>query len=193
VSVIDTLITDRTNADVTEYMTLRAKGYFGMTTAEKALWDEGHKGAYNATDLNRVGEAIEYLEAQFNDLPGELSTYIAALGVVPDSLFEVSYSYPISAVTAKTDWVITDIPTQTQIATYISNINTIRAVILLADGTPDTPADMEKLTYTEANNIETILQAVDVATLALEALKKSYADYAAKSWWYCGEAYCGGN
>lgn len=146
---------------------------------------------YNATDLNRVGNAVEYLEAQFNDLPDELSTYLTSLGVAPDSIYEVEYSYPIS-VTAKTDWTSADKRTLVQMATYISNINTIRAVITLAAGTPATPANMENLTVAKANDIEKILAAVDAATLALKALKKSYADYAAKSWLYCGEAYCGG-
>lgn len=64
-SIIDTLITDRTQADVNRALTLSAKGWAAMTAAEKEEFEAGMKGAYNATDLNRVNAAMEYLEARF--------------------------------------------------------------------------------------------------------------------------------
>ena len=60
-SVLDTLITDRTQADVTRWQTLHDKGWSGMTTEEKTEWLAGMKGSYNAADLNRVTAAMEYL------------------------------------------------------------------------------------------------------------------------------------
>lgn len=51
-SVIDTLITDRTAANVDELYSLLSQGINPS---------EAHKGAYNASDLNRVGEAINHL------------------------------------------------------------------------------------------------------------------------------------
>lgn len=65
-SIIDTLITDRTQADVTKLKSLLSK--------PKAMWTQDEwsefilardKGAYNATDLNRVQEAMEYLAERF--------------------------------------------------------------------------------------------------------------------------------
>lgn len=53
-SVLDTLITDRTQADVTRWKTLHDKGWFRMSPEEKVEWSSGLKGTYNATDLNRV-------------------------------------------------------------------------------------------------------------------------------------------
>ena len=64
-SVIDTLVTDRTEADASRYSELRDKGWAAMTTAERAEWVAGMKGAYNASDLNRVASAMSYLSQRF--------------------------------------------------------------------------------------------------------------------------------
>lgn len=61
------LITDRTQADADEVKRLAAKGYAAMTTEEKAAWDAGLKGAYNASDLNRVGSAVGYVAGRLTD------------------------------------------------------------------------------------------------------------------------------
>ena len=61
------LITDRTQADADEVKRLAAKGYAAMTAEEKAAWDAGLKGAYNASDLNRVGSAVGYVAGRLTD------------------------------------------------------------------------------------------------------------------------------
>ena len=53
-SIIDTLITDRTEADFDRAKALAAKGWDDMTDDEKAEWRANPKGAYNVSDLNRV-------------------------------------------------------------------------------------------------------------------------------------------
>ena len=63
-SIIDTLITDRTQADVTRVRELALKGWANLTEEEKAEWNAGMKGAYNATDLNRVTQAMDYINAE---------------------------------------------------------------------------------------------------------------------------------
>ena len=63
-SIIDTLITDRTEADADRVLELSAKGWAGMTAAEREEFAAGMKGSYNATDLNRVNAAMEYLESR---------------------------------------------------------------------------------------------------------------------------------
>lgn len=63
-SIIDTLITDRTQADVNRALALSAKGWAAMTAAEREEFAAGMKGAYNATDLNRVNAAMEYLDTR---------------------------------------------------------------------------------------------------------------------------------
>lgn len=61
-SIIDTLITNRTQADVDALLALYAKPKAMWTTDE---WNEfllgNHRGAYNASDMNRVLDALDYL------------------------------------------------------------------------------------------------------------------------------------
>ena len=110
------LITDRTRADVA---------------------NQTDKGFYNASDLNRVGAAVEYIAGRF-----------AALG----------YDCP---VTVKKDWLTTDAPTASQLETYRQNIVTLRGQIAVMQSTPEAPASMAGLNYVKANNIEQILLDLD--------------------------------
>mgnify|MGYP002769068314 FL=1 len=110
------LITDRTRADVA---------------------NQTDKGFYNASDLNRVGAAVEYIAGRF-----------AALG----------YACP---VTVKKDWLTSDAPTASQLETYRQNIVTLRSRIAVMASTPDAPASMAGLNYVKANNIEQILLDLD--------------------------------
>lgn len=67
-SVIDDLIYDRTQADVDRVYELKGKilagGLSALTDAEKTEYMAGMKGAYNYTDLNRVGQAVSYIAQQ---------------------------------------------------------------------------------------------------------------------------------
>lgn len=54
-----TMIYDRTEADVDEARRLLRKGYINLTQAEKQKWDNGLKGCFNASDLNRILGAIK--------------------------------------------------------------------------------------------------------------------------------------
>ena len=110
------LITDRTRADVA---------------------NQTDKGFYNASDLNRVGAAVEYIAGRF-----------AALG----------YACP---VTVKKDWLTSDAPTASQMEAYRQNIVTLRSQIAVMASTPKAPASMAGLDYVKANNIEQILADID--------------------------------
>lgn len=74
-TIIDNLITDRTQADVERVKALAAKGFAAMTAAERAEWLTGMKGAYNASDLNRVGTALNYLAGRLGPICGKIITY----------------------------------------------------------------------------------------------------------------------
>ncbi len=131
------LITDRTQADVDRVRQLAQKGFGNMTAAEKTEWLNGLKGAYNASDLNRVGAAVAYVA-------GRLTGYGYAVNVDP-----------------RQDWQVTDIPTQESMTAYLADVAALRAALTVAAGTPEVPEDMERLTWQEANNIEQILVDVD--------------------------------
>lgn len=132
-TIIDTLVTDRTQADVEHVKALAAKGFAAMTAAERAEWLAGMKGAYNASDLNRVGTALNYLAARLSSICGRSIAW-----------------------TAKTDWAVTDIATASQAAEYQQQIQDIRDALAYPAGTPDAP-QLGSLTYTGANDIERIL------------------------------------
>lgn len=78
------LITDRTKADVERVRYLSglwgpAPGQWRGTAGERAEWEAGLKGAYNARDLNRVTLAASYL-----------LTKLSAMGyAVPENTFPV--------------------------------------------------------------------------------------------------------
>lgn len=144
-SIIDTLITDRTQADVDRVLELSAKGWAGMSAEEQAEWSAGLKGAYNAGDLNRVQGAMEYLAGVFE-----------------------SYGYTVNLQPTPT-WSIGEIPTEEQMGAYLSNVAALRSVLYLPPTTPEVPADMELLTYIEANNIEQILVYLDALLAGIGA------------------------
>ncbi len=110
------LITDRTRTDVA---------------------NQTDKGFYNASDLNRVGAAVEYIAGRFT---------------------AIGYACP---VTVKKDWLTSDTPTQRQLETYRQNIVTLRGQIAVMASTPEAPASMAGLNYVKANNIEQILLDLD--------------------------------
>lgn len=111
-----TLITDRTAEDV----------------ANKTA-----KGFYNASDLNRVEAAVQYVAERFA---------------------EQGYTVTVSP---KKDWLASDIPTASELETYRQNIATLRALLAVMPTTPKAPDSMAGLTYTEANSIEQILLDLD--------------------------------
>lgn len=132
-----TLITDRTEADVAYVKALSEKGLDGMSDSEKAEWVGKMKGSYNASDLNRVGLAVDYLTSRLR-------------------------SYGILAETApKTDWATDDAPTISQMRKYMSDVEALRSAIAVLPTTPVVPQDMDGLTYAEANDIEQILTDID--------------------------------
>ena len=131
------LITDRTAADAARVRALAAKGYDAWTAAELAEWMSDLKGAYNASDLNRVGSAVDYVAKRLRSCGISVS------------------------VAPRMDWANGDKPNRDEMAAYLSDIAALRAALPLRDGTPPAPGDMLGLTWEEANAIEAILLAVD--------------------------------
>ncbi len=159
------LITDRTAADLARWQELHVKGYSGLTAAEKIEWAQAEmRGAYNVSDLNRVGNAIVYLRDRINN-----------------------YGYAVN-VTPKTDWKTGDKPTAAQLQKYLSDLRIIRGAVGNLAELPAVPGRIypsaaskgDGLTIEKANDIERILQVLD------EAITKMLT-----SWWGCGEIGCG--
>lgn len=62
-TILDTLITDRTEDDVATSIELCQKGLPNMTDNEKKSFLGGLKGGYGPSDMNRVREAIDYIDS----------------------------------------------------------------------------------------------------------------------------------
>lgn len=153
-----TLITDRTQADVDRVKVIAKKIESGTASeSELAEWNAAAlKGSYNATDLNRVGAAIQYVAERIN-----------------------GYGYVVH-VSPKTDWGEEDTPTQSDTQRYLADLAVLRSTFAVLQSTPAVPVDMETLTYTEANNIEKILEDIDYLLTNT-----------AKGWFYSGEVFSG--
>ena len=105
--------------------------------------DRGAGTYYNASDLNRVGAAVQYIAERFT-----------------------AQGYAVT-VHPKTDWTEKAIPTASELETYRQNIATLRALIAVLKSTPETPETMRFLDYIKANDIERIL--LDLDTLLTNA------------------------
>ena len=127
---------------------------FDRTEAD--VLDSTQKGFYNASDLNRVGEA-----------EADLAALCRALGNT-------------CAVSPKTDWSLTDIPTQAQMQTFIGHLNAFKALFPYPGDMPPVPADMHHLDWQRANDIEELLY-------RWFEMVQSIRD----SWFYAGEIFTG--
>ena len=188
-SVIDTLVYDRTQADVSRALDLARRGWAKLTDAEKAEWLAGLRGAYNAADLNRVGEATTYLAALLVQLPKDMLAYLASIDVAPDAFWAVSYAPADYAFTGKEDWEPVDIPTAEQLAEYLAKVALLRAAFEY--DTDPLPESMERLTFSGANAIEKALALLQEAADAWQSDKEQWADKTAKAWYFSGDLYAG--
>lgn len=107
------LITDRTQQDVTE---------------------RNPKGYYAASDLNRVGYAVEYLAEIIR-----------------------GYGYTVE-VSVKTDWGDTDWKLTGEMVKYLQSLNNLKAIFSTL---VELPESMEKIDHEDANNIELLLLTID--------------------------------
>lgn len=214
----DTLIYDRSAADVRRVKALAAIGWTGMNAEERDEWLNGSggtepleamdgiltdannepidvlggavtvKGAYNYNDLNRVEGAVATLAAEMQDHLGELTAYLAAYDVAPDVLFDLGYTVPM--LVTKTDWTAADFFVQADAVRYIGNVAALRDLIAL-NSAPQLPDDMDALTYTEANAIEYMLVIIEAQGAELLAERKALIDRTYPNFVYSDEFFCG--
>lgn len=163
-SVINTLIYDRTeelirrakSGDTEDYYCAGGYRFRAADGTYLIVSFDVSNGFYNAKDLNRVWQAVEY---------------------IADRLKSAGYAVEINP---KIDWSMVDIPDTSQMMRYLDDVETIRAALQVLLATPETPDDMEKLNWQEANDIEKILADVN------DALNRMLLSY------FCaGEVYSG--
>lgn len=131
-TLIDELIFDRTQSDVDYVRTLKQKILLDtITDDELAEYMAGLKGAFNATDLNRLGNTVIFIAELLNSFGKNIS------------------------VTMKTDWTVYDVPTNEQANAFLNGIKTIKNA---EDGVTSTiPDTLDRLDYEKLNGIEKAL------------------------------------
>ena len=172
-SVIDTLICDRTQADVAALEGLLAKAKKGaLTDAELASFHlASSRGAYNHTDLNRVTAAMDHIHAR-------LTGCGYATGYAPVRI-------PHRDGTSDTLWREDDEGMGAELfAAYLANLGRLRAVLAVLPDTPSAPDDMDGLTTQEANAIEKILVDLDGLLVSMREVML----HAAQPFLCCGYA-----
>lgn len=120
-NILNRLVTDRNQTDVSEWLRLRSKGYGSMSEEEKAKWVAGMRGTYNASDLNRVTEAMVYLAELYRQ-------YGYAVTYTPLNITHADG-------TTDTVWRFTDIPTDAQMAEFLANLCSFWAAVETAEMT----------------------------------------------------------
>lgn len=121
---------------------------FDRTYADVANRTE--KGFYNATDLNRVGNAVSIICASLRPIGIELD------------------------LDPKVDWAMEDSPTGAQLAKYLADVRALQSILAEYRKPGPIPETMSGLTVVEANDIE---RALDIAYKAIESIMKSYRYY----------------
>ena len=192
---LDNLIYDRTEGDAERWLYLSRKldteGWAELTAAEKREWLTQLKGAYNYTDMNRVGSAVEYLGERFTSLITHLIEYRAAYGVADDPLFRVPYTAADVDIDPKTDWSIGDNVWAERAARYLVDLTVVRGLLPLAADAPPVPADMVDLTIGEANDIERLLVVIDEEITVVTARLEEYIRLTAAAWFFSGDLFSG--
>lgn len=165
---VESLWYDRSEADVTackEYtnklLTNGLSVHGGWDSLDEVLeradYMSGHKGAYNASDMNRVGTVTQIVADYLASCITNLASYAASKGVTQTDDMKMPYEASDISVTVKTDWKVSDIPTTPQMNVYLGNISNIYSLGTVPSTTP-APAWMSyNIDWSMANLVEQIL------------------------------------
>lgn len=107
---------------------IQATGFSSLTDVEKQQWQYGLKGTLNYTDLNRI----------------------------EGNILELAQMVGVSIDAPKTNWTMTDIPTQKDFKRIRDNVQKIRSSNYVHSDTPVTP-ELPLNRYEKINDIEKIL------------------------------------
>lgn len=166
-TILDTLITNRTQDDVEQAITICAKGWDRMTQAERTAFLGGLKDGYGPTDMNRVREAMEYIDHLMRDA-GRGSVYVPT--IVPHAEFDGA----VWKYWSDTVWVASDYMTPELWAAHLSNINRLWEAArrfearVLPRYDPDGKGYVPPGTTMQAGELFTVLDSVGLMELRVE-------------------------
>lgn len=164
-SILDTLITDRTPEDTGRARELCARGWGNMTQVERTAYLGGLKGGYGPTDMNRVRKALEYIDQLMVNAKRD-SVFVP----VPISHAEyngTAWRRWTDVVTVDSDYVGPGI--------YFPNIDRMWAAArrfdaaVLARYDPDGNGYLSPDTEVDAGKLCTVLDSVGLLELRIEA------------------------
>ena len=144
----------------------------------------GMKGAYNYTDMNRVGQAVSYIANRMTSIPNELAAYLAEKGVADDPIYHVPYNPSSVVVSAKTNWAMGDTPTQSLATAYLNDLVTLRKQLTLPANAPEVPSTLDGLTFSTANDMEYLLYVIDKTLTEVETELYSKIDRTVAAFYY---------
>ena len=123
-----------------------------MSVIDELITDREEGSFYNASDLNRVGEAAAYL-----------SDRLALIGIRRE------------APAMRTDWTAADIPSAGQMEAYLSAVAEIREAV--RDYRPEAalPESMRFLDWEGANEIERLLSECETMIKRVLLSRRGYA------------------
>ena len=188
-SIIDTLVFDRAAADLQRVIALSAAAQTRELTAEELdEWNAALvRGAYNAEDLNRVGEAVIYAGAYLTTVQPTIDAYRAALGVASDAVFDAHIADAAEEITPRTDYMRDNTPIM-----RADIKKTMRAVTVTAArvGIAVAP-DIDHMTLQAANAVERAIFDAYKYGMDAENTRKETADKIAAAWYCAGDLFCG--
>lgn len=131
-------VSDGTLSEGTEITVTGCRPRFITDRTYADVLAKNGRGTYNASDLNRVAEAVGYVREMLD-----------------------AYGYAVPEK-PKSDWQTNDIPTETPMRTHIEAVRGLDVIRYAGEKIP-LPETLENLDFRSANNIEKFLIAAGVA------------------------------
>lgn len=189
-TIIDTLIFDRTAADTAKLQALEAAAMVRtLTDDELAEWNAAVvRGAYNAEDLNRIGAAAVFADAYLSGVQDAIDTYRASIGVADEDIFDAHIKPPEEVIVPRQDWSREESPLMAD-----DIAQTMRAARVTAEriGVALAQVDISRMTYADANAVERAIHDAYRRAEDAEKTRKDKAGRIAKGWYFSGDLVCG--
>lgn len=189
-TIIDTLIFDRTAADTAKLQALEAAAMVRtLTDEELAEWNAAVvRGAYNAEDLNRIGTAVVFADAYLSGVQDAIDAYRASLGVADEYIFDAHIKPPEEVIIPRQDWSRVESPLM---ADDIAQTMRAARVTAARIGVALAQMDTSRMTYADANAVERAIYDAYRRAEDAEKTRKDKAGRIAKGWYFSGDLVCG--
>lgn len=164
-TILDALITDRAQGDVDQVRQLLSSGWDKMTQAQRTACQDGLRGAYGPTDMNRVREALEYIDRLMVNAKRE--SVFEPVPIAHAEYDGVKWHYWTDTVTVKSDYAGPEI--------YLANIDRLWEAarrfdaVVLARYDPSGNGRISPGTVVDAGKIFTVTDSVGLLELRVTA------------------------